>query len=158
MCNISCEKTQDNWRMEKYKGNKQLMFQSSHLRPNSGLSQAKSDWLPQGADADWSRERCWSAWCLPAASGYRWEVATTSQVRASDPSCRWARAWRHRLDALQPGRGSRLRSEGGPLTENREAGPQNKMLMTTPFFTNSSQFSGKLSPLITIQGWVLQLF
>lgn len=27
-CNISREKTQDNWRMEKYKVNKQLMFQS----------------------------------------------------------------------------------------------------------------------------------
>lgn len=46
----------------------------------------------------------------------------------------------------QQGRCSGLRSKGGPVTENRGTGPQNKILMTTPFFTNSSQFSEKLSP------------
>lgn len=32
------------------------------------------------------------------------------------------------------------------MTENRETGPQNNILTTTPSFTNSFQFSEKLSP------------
>lgn len=56
-----------------------------------------------------------------------------------------AKAWQHRLEVLRPGERSRLRSEGGSVTEHRKAGPGNKILMT-PFFANSFKLSEKLSP------------
>lgn len=89
--------------------------------------------FPQSLDTD-GKSRCYeSGACL----------GPELQVGAQSAD---ARVWRHRLEVLQPGRCSRLRPKGGPVTEHREAGPQNKILMTTPFFTNSFQFSEKLSP------------
>lgn len=89
--------------------------------------------FPQSLDTDWNSRRYESGACIGLS--YRWAVKALT-----------AKVWQHRLEVLQPGKCSRLRSKGGSVTEHRKAGPENKTLMTTPFFTNSFKFSEKLSP------------